>query len=339
MNQRATETPEAEVGPITPARTNMASLAFWSILLFLAIATVGLALIGNMRAGDTAQSNEVEIALTRLERALSASSREALSVVVPDIDPLLSDVYRPVYAAIPEYVTFHYSVLGEYTELALTTQGRIGILLQERLFDGFDQRIDGSVTSLDEKFVEAYESTLDAQIQAAISEETPHGVLNEATQLVLNDAVTRAGITFPVAGTAGLVGSGGLKALTAGIGAKLAAKVSAKAAAKGALKGGSVLAGVGGGGALCAWGGPLALACGAIGGIGAWFLADAAIVNIDEFFTRDEFEATLRDLVDQHKAGTKQRILQAFELKGQELDKAIAEDFRLREIYNAGSEN
>ena len=51
MSQRATETPEAEVGPVTPTRTNMASLAFWGMLLFLAIATVGLALIGNMRAG------------------------------------------------------------------------------------------------------------------------------------------------------------------------------------------------------------------------------------------------------------------------------------------------
>ena len=81
------------------------------------------------------------------------------------------------------------------------------------------------------------------------------------------------------------------------------------------------------------------MACGANGGVGAWLLADAAIVNLDEFFTRDEFEATLRDLVDQHKAGTKQRILQAFELKGPELDKALAEDFRLSEIQKAGLEN
>ena len=339
MNQRATETPEVEVGPVSPPTTNMASLAFWGTLLFLAFATVGVALIGNLRTGDTEQTIEVEIDLTRLERALSTSSREALRAVVPDIDPLLSDAYRRVYAAIPEFVDFHYSVLGEYTELALATQGRIATHLQQRLFDGFDQRFNELLDILDEKHVDAYKSTLDAEIQAVIAEETSDGVLSEATQLVLNDAVARAGIAFPVAGAVGVFGSGGLKALTAGIAAKLAAKVTAKAAAKGALKGGGVLAAAGGGGALCAWGGPLALACGAIGGIGAWLLADAAIVNLDEFFTRDEFEATLRDLVDQHKTDTKQRVLQALALKGPELDKVIAEDFRLSDIHKARLEN
>ena len=339
MNRRTTETPAAEAGHVSPEKSNLATWAFWGTLLFLAIATVSVALIGNLRAGVTGQPNEVEINLTALESALGASSKEALRVIVPDIDPLLSDAYSRVYAAIPKYVDFHYSVLGEYSELAVAAQGRIGTHLQERLFDGFEQRLDEFMEDLDERYIEAYASTLDAEIQAAIGAETPRGVLSEATQLVLNDAVTRAGIAFPVAGAAVVFGSGGLKALTAGIAAKLTAKITAKAAAKGGLKVGGILAGVGGGGALCAWGGPLALACGAIGGIGTWLLADAAIVNLDEFFNRDEFEATLRDLVDQHKADMKQRVLQAFALKGPELDKVIAEDFRLSDLPKAGFDN
>ena len=339
MNRPTTENSAAEPAPVSPEKVNLATWAFWGTLLFLAIATVGVALIGNMRAGVTGQTNEVEIDLTALERALSASSKEALRVVEPDIDPLLSDAYSRVYAAIPEYVDFHYSVLGEYSELAVAAQGRIGTHLQERLFDGFEQRFDELMEDLDERYIEAYASTLDAEIQAAIAADTPHGVLSEATQLVLNDAVTRAGIAFPVAGAAVVFGGGGLKALTAGIAAKLTAKITAKAAAKGSLKVGGILAGVGGGGALCAPGGPLALACGAIGGIGTWLLADAAIVNLDEFFNRDEFEATLRDLVDQHKADMKQRVLHTFALKGPELDIVIAEDFRLSDLPKAGLEN
>ena len=314
----------------------MVSLTFWGMIGFLAVATVGLALIGNMRAGDTGQGTEVPIDPTLLEGALDAGSREALRVIAPQIDPLLSDAYRPVYAAIPDYVDFHYSVLGEYTELAVAAQGRIANLLHERLFDGFDQRFGERLNLLDAKYFEAYKSTLDAEIQAAISGTHPNGILGEATRLALNDAVHRAGITLPVGGAAIVVGSGGVKALTAGISAKLTAKIAAKAAAKGAVKGGSALAGAGGGGALCAWAGPFALGCAAVGGVGAWLLADAAIVNLDEFFNRDEFEATLRELVDRHRADVTLRVEHAFALRGPELQRVIAEDFSLNELHDPG---
>ncbi|MYF68658.1 MAG: hypothetical protein F4181_01185, partial [Proteobacteria bacterium] len=131
MNQRTSETSKVDIGLAPPAKANLATWAFWGTLLFLAIATVGVALIVNMRAGVTEQTNEVEINLTALEGALGASSTEALRVVVPDIDPLLSDAYSRVYAAIPEYVDFHYSVVGGYTELAVAAQGHIRPHLQE----------------------------------------------------------------------------------------------------------------------------------------------------------------------------------------------------------------
>ena len=277
-----------------------------------------------------------------MEQALSNSPTEALQAVTQEIDPLLLGVYAPVYAAIPEYASFHYSVLGEYTKLALAVQGRMSSDLQERLFDGFEHRISGALTALDEQYFEAYKSNLDAEIQAAMPAENPGAVLGEVTQLVVNDALSRARISYPVAGAAGIVGSGGLKALTAGMATKLGATIAAKAAAKSTLKGGSLLAGAGGGAALCSWGGPLAIACGVGGGIAAWLLADAAIVNLDEFFNRSEFEADLRALIDQDKAEKKELVEEALREKAQQLDEdaeEIAEDFRLKDLSRTNPDN
>ncbi len=63
--------------------------------------------------------------------------------------------------------------------------------------------------------------------------------------------------------------------------------------------------------------------------IAAWFLTDAAFININEYFYRDEFEAELRALVDEDRTKIEQRITETLRQKGQQLDEEIAEDFRL----------
>ncbi len=332
------ENSELEIDLTRPAKTNL--FAFWGKLVFLAIAMSGLAWVGTRLLIESEQAIEVELDLAVLEQVLSDSSKEALRIIVSEIDPVLSDAYRDVYAAIPEYVDFHFSVLGEYSELfALVMKRKVDTQMQERLFDEFHRKLDDHLEFLDTKYIDAYASNLNAGIQAAIAIETPGAVLREATHLVLNNAVASATLAFRVAGTAGALGTDKLKAVTDGIARKIAVKVATKAAIKRVLNGGSVLTGTGAGVALCAWSGPLAPACGAIGGVGAWLLADAAIVNLDELFTREEFEDSLREMVDQHKADLKELVLQSFTLRGQELDEEIAEDFRLKDVYEAGRKN
>lgn len=329
MTQQPSEHAKAQTGQPSRIRSNTAFLAFCGTLVLLAGATVGIALLGSLRPGDpdvTIIERELEPSI--VEQVLTTSSTQTLQSVAPSIDRLLLEAYRPVYDAIPEYVNFHYSVRGEYTELFLAVQGQIGADLHERLFDGFEQRIKGTYSKLDEQYFEAFKSNLEAEIQSVMPE---GAVLGEATQLALNDATDRAKVSYPVAGAAAIVGSGGLKALTAGMATKLGATIAAKAAAKGALKGSSVLAGAGGGAAICSWGGPLAVACGVGGGIAAWLLADAAIVNLDELINRDEFEAHLRELIDTDKAEKKKHIEEALREKAQQLD-VIAEDYRLRDL-------
>jgi len=89
-------------------------------------------------------------------------------VVLPDIDSVLEDVYLPVYKAIPPYADFHYSVLGEYTELTEAARGQMSEALYERLFNGFEERLSGAVGLLDMRFVEAYLNAVKEKFESEI---------------------------------------------------------------------------------------------------------------------------------------------------------------------------
>jgi hypothetical protein len=317
---------------------------FWATILVLAGATIGLTVAGAMRtperlappAVEPLAPSAIEISPTMLESILSGAARKAEEIVAPDIDAVLQRVYEPSYAAIPAYAEFHYSILGEYTEITEAALGKVSDSLYKRLFSGFDLRFKYETAFLDKRYAEAYRSALKDQIADALPEGSKGVPLGEMTQSVLRDAMSRAKITLPLATVAaGIAGSGALKAVSATIAKKIATKIAAKAAVKGAAKGGGVLAGVGGGALLCSWSGPGAAACGLVGGAAAWFLADGLVVNIDEYFNRDEFEAELKAMIDEDKAEKRQLIEAALQKKAAQMDKETSElikDFTLQDL-------
>ena len=282
MKDTTEGTAEIRTGPVPPRKRDVASSAFWGAIVFMAVSTVTIALIGSLRFGDPDSTVEHEFEPTIIEEFIGRASEATLREVLQETDSLLDGVYEPVYAAIPDYADFHYSLVGEYSLLFMALQGGISDDLQQRLFGGFQHRTNSALGELDSLTLELYKSNLDAEVRDALNAESAGAVLGEATQLALDDAVARARLSIPIAGAASIVGSGGLKALTASMATKLGTAIAAKATAKGAVKGGAALAGAGGGAALCAWAGPFAAICGAGGGIVAWLLADGAIVNIAE---------------------------------------------------------
>ncbi len=331
MRETEDETADAGTGQGSAPKRNVESSAFWSAIIFMAIATIAVALIGSLRSGGTDSTVRHEFEPTMIEEILGRASEATLLAVLEQTNPLLDGLYEPVYAAIPDYADFHYSLVGEYSLMFMALQGGIGDDLQQRLFGGFRQRTDSVLDELDSLTLELYKSNLDAEVRDALNAESAGAILGEASQLALDDAVARARVSIPIAGAAAILGSGGLTALTASMATKLGTAIAAKATAKGAVKGSAVLAGLGGGAALCAWAGPFSAVCAAGGGIAAWLLADGAIVNIAEVFNREEFEDDLSRLVDEHKAEMKGRIEQALRERFLLLDEA-AEPFRLRDL-------
>lgn len=308
---------------------------FWATILTLAIGTALLVVFGSVR-NQTDISSEYEISPTTLETIFSDTAEVARLAVEPDVGAVLRSVYAPVYAAIPIYAEFHYSVLGEYTELTEAALGQMSGAIEERLFSGFGTRLNGAAQTLDQRYVDEYQNALRDNIQAKIPAEKLSLPLGQMSQSVLEDAMSRARITFPISSvSAGIVGSGGLKAIAALIAKKMAAKIAAKAALKGVAKGGGVLAGAGGGALLCSWSGPGAALCGIVGGTAAWLLTDAAIVNIDEYYNRAEFEDELRMMIDDDMRAKEVMIEAALVSKAAAMDVAsgsILEEFTLRDL-------
>jgi hypothetical protein len=68
------------------------------------------------------------------------------------------------------------------------------------------------------------------------------------------------------------------------------------------------------------WAGPVgAAAGGAIGGAAAWFAVDAAVITIDEYFNRDDFEADLRVMVDEHRSVVLGHLIRAVQRKSEDM--------------------
>ena len=292
----------AETG-IDPSRSRTSRnpvVYFWMTIFFLAAVSAGL--VFNIWNKSDESPEPVEIEPTILENWILGATRNAWATALSNIDSELDAVYAPALAAIPAYAEFHYSVLGQYTELLGAAQGDLIDALQKRLLKGFDKRFETAAANLDNDFMTAFRTSLQAQTGRFRDPENSRAFGN-MTERVLQDAIDRVYYTYPLATVAaGIVGSGSLKVVATTIAKKVAFKVSAATAAKGAAKGGGVLVGAGSGALLCSWSGPGAAACGVVGGVVAWFVTDAVIVNIDEVLNRDDFEAELRQILLDNRA-------------------------------------
>jgi hypothetical protein len=94
-----------------------------------------------------------------------------------------------------------------------------------------------------------------------------------------------------------------------------------------------VVTGVGGGALLCSWSGPGAAVCGIVGGAAAWFLTDAAVINIDEYFNREDFEAELRAILDEDRAEKHELLVTALQQKAAAMDAALEAIFKMRDLH------
>lgn len=312
------------------------SRLFWGTIILLMGITLGLALMAWLRAPERAAGHApgpsaaspsaaspiretITEAAKRLEDAkkqTSAAANAATKFAYEDTKKHLSDrldeAYKPAFAALPGYVDFHYSVLGEYAELAGAALGKSQQELQRRVFDGLDDGIRAAANSADERFNTSFAKHLDAKT-AQFDVNMPKEV-RDVVELVRADLTGRVIVTAPVASAASTAAAiGGAKLASKAVAGKLAAKVMQKTALKLGGKWAGVAAGAGGGALVCSWSGPVAGACAVVAGGITWFTVDHVVIKLDEHFSRDDFEGNLRQHIRAHRARTEALMLASLE--------------------------
>jgi len=245
---------------------------FWGAIVIMVLLSVLLSAAAYLRqnndqtehAPSGAADTFAEKSAPDLEALLSDTNGAALEAVKLRIEPLLDQAYSPVYAAIPEYADFHYSVWGEYAQLTAAALGDVGDELQKQLFSGLEARLEGVALGLDNAFDDTFQRELARNTAPLGSSRLDLGPL---TRLAIDDALTRMQVTLPVASAAALGAGAAIKSASTAIAQKIAAKLAIKAAAKSGGKWAAVGTGAGAGAALCSWSGPGAGLCAAAGGI------------------------------------------------------------------------
>lgn len=313
---------------------------FWRTIVLLLVITVSFELLAIWQARrhgvETSGSSSVDRIGTnseQVEQWFNRAGKEA-EKVREQIRDRLDEAYAPVYAGIPKYMDFHYSLTGEWLELSSAAMGNLGGGLEKHLFDGFDTRLDAVSEHLVMEFDQRFRTALDEAMAAE-----PGGV--EASGPVvtraLRDSQNRMKKTAGTVGVA-LVGGATLKAFTTAFAKKLAIKLAAKVGTKTGMKWAAAGTGAAASASACSWAGPGAAACAVVGAAIAWVATDVAMIKLDEYVTRDDFERDLRALIDDHKEQTQHAMEQMLASKILAVEterKVVVRDISLSELKDA----
>ena len=313
---------------------------FWGTIVFLLVITVSLQLLATWQAGRQGDENRSDSSVnqtgtnaTQVEQWFNTAGAEAQKVR-GQIRYRLDEAYAPVYAGIPKYMDFHYSLTGEWLELGSAAMGNLGSGLEKHLFDGFDTRLGAVSEQLSLEFDERFRTALDEAIASDSGDAEAFGPV--ATR-ALQDSQNRMRKTAGAVGVA-LVGGASLKVFTTVFAKKLAIKLAAKVGTKTGMKWAAAATGGAASAAACSWTGPGAAACGVVGAAITWVATDVAMIKLDEYVTRDDFEHDLRELIDDHKNETQRAMdeMLASKILAVETErKVVVRDISLSELKDA----
>ena len=282
----------------------------------------------------------IEIDVT-LDRELKSSEQKRLDEIDRIIDIQIDAAFTPVYYGIPSLSNYYYSVKGEYTRIALKghdlycgyKNGTLVPYYNQYLPNGYklkkcnEKMLDTEIQSRINKYL-FVESRFDMQINRA-SRNVNEGIAshlqtlknklnsflnslennetisnNEQIQLQLHNINTKFDEIFESSSRdiakKSLSGTGAVL-LTSSISKTIMSKMLLKLGAKGAGKAASFVAGSTTGLAVCAPTGPCALLCGVVTGTASWVGVDAAMTEIDQAFNEDNFQASIRKMIDSEK--------------------------------------
>ncbi len=268
----------------------------WVMVLGLIIFATGLALhfAGTRHVNlDTARNRSVF-----LDETLDQYRKEVLGgsfdKTFLSIDENIDRAFEPVYENIPKVVDQHYTLKGQYVQLLTNA-------ITDTLFSGTEQRFNDAQNRINKSF----ENELSSKTGRFIRENTTmFSVDRNLLSHVLNHARQDTIKRFKSPGlAASRIAATGLGATIGGyIAVKIITKIGTSrwigtksSAAVGACIGAPF--------------GPAGIAIGgAVGAIVGWVISDTVILKLDEYFNRENFEAEIRNIIDEEKNRLKAEV-------------------------------
>ena len=225
----------------------------------------------------------------RLEEQFRRFGQERIRAPLPEearrlIDRGVEDAFAPVYDRVPEFLDWHYSFFGQYTELGLMLVGRLEGEIESRLFGGVEERINATGEDVGRVMQEEMRTELERWFDRDIASLPPG--LRTAYERMLGPVLEDAGRRF-----AASIGPTAVGAAMAGVGTSIGVRAVATGIAERLVGGAAVRSGVS----------ALGRAAGLIVAAGAAVGIDIALRELDELLHREELERELTALVDEHK--------------------------------------
>jgi hypothetical protein len=241
---------------------------------------------------------------------LNKSLNENVSTLSDGIEDKVDQAFAPVYGNIDTFLDFHYSDVGEYTELIGAATSKVGSIIKDKLFgETFKHQLKQVNIEVNEQYMTALKEHFDKidmyakqDVDKTLNVEI-FSKLNEDIEERLSVQGIKLGSVVGVAAAVKVVGA---------ISAKIIAKTATKLAAKSAIKTGAKLAASGTAATAGLACGPLAFICSPIAGGVAWFGTDALVVSVDEYMNRDEFKEEIVQMLDIEKKAIKDKLRSSY---------------------------
>ncbi|WP_300367691.1 hypothetical protein [Hydrogenimonas sp.] len=293
---------------------------FWgTILLFLVPFTIlTVAAIVNMRERHRPEERKEPIVTVQISQILKRNIEMSRADIVRDlyrkeselnttVEREIDAVFEEVYANVDPFLDYHYSIVGEYSELRHAASNDIERIVSEKLFgEEFEPRFQKALRTIGsalETAMKAHSRSVEANATAGVDWHLNEKILEAIKRDIAKNISVTAATFVGVVGSAKVV-SRLIPKITAKflskVGTKLAAKMSAKTAGKVAAAETGAVSGV-----LC---GPYVWICSPVLAAAAWFTTDAIVIEADEMLTRDSFRKDIIEALDEEKKQIEQEL-------------------------------
>jgi len=215
------------------------------------------------------------------------------------IEHQVDQAFSPVYNNIDTFLDFHYSIVGEYTELVGVATNEIGNTIKDKLFgENFNNNLGQAKEQINQKYIDVIKEHFH-QIDTLATKDINKTLNSKIFSRLDNDIEQRASIQIIKLGS--IIGTATTVKIIGAVTAKIIAKTATKLAAKSAIKTTAKSAVSGTAATVGLSCGPFAWICSPVLAGVAWFGTDAIVVSTDEYMNRDEFKQEIITMIDNQK--------------------------------------